>query len=207
MRPKGWVHTLPKVQFDIMYITNVSTSFTPFQLHFRKVPCMLPPIILQNQENIQSQTANELIMWMQLIKLEAQDNLLTVKIQQAHQENMHRQLTFPFKVGDRVVLSMANRQWVYKSGDSPCVPKFMPCFNGPYPIISINKPHSTVTLALLAQSHQFPVFHTSKVKLFWENNDNLFPTHALHPPTWMEQRSSSLRKLLMSGEKAEELNT
>ena len=33
---RGWVHTIPKVQFDIMNTINASTGFTPFQLRFRR---------------------------------------------------------------------------------------------------------------------------------------------------------------------------
>lgn len=31
---RGWVHTIPKVRFDIMNTINTSTGFTPFQLRF-----------------------------------------------------------------------------------------------------------------------------------------------------------------------------
>ena len=58
----------------------------------------------------------------------------------------------------------------------------MPRFDGPYPVVSTNEKHSTVTLALPNQSRLFPVFHTSEVKPFEENDDSLFPSRALHPP-------------------------
>ena len=180
---KGWVRTLPKVRFDIMNTINASTGFTPFQLRFRKSAQILPPITMPNsQNNSRQQTADDIITQMQPLQLEAQDNLLTAKIRQAGQENSHRQLAFPFAIGDRVVLSTANRRRVYKTGGESHVAKFMPRFDGPYPIIATNETHSTVTLALPSQSRLFPVFHTSEVKPFHENDDSLFPTHALHPP-------------------------
>ena len=40
----------------------------------------------------------------------------------------------------------------------------------------------TVTLALPNKSKLFPVFHTSEIKPFHENDDNLFPTRVRHPP-------------------------
>ena len=125
---------------------------------------------------------HNLITQMQQIQLEAQDNLLTVQIHQAHQENTHQQLGFPFKVRDRVILSTKHRQRVYKSRDEPRIAKFMPQFDGPYPIVATNETHSTVTLALPEQSQAFPIFHTSEVRPFPKNNDMLFPTFALHPP-------------------------
>ena len=179
---RGWVKTLPKVRFDIMNTVNASTGFTPFQLHFGKPARILPPILPPHHDNEPNQTAIDLIAHMQPLQLEAQDNLLTSKILQAHHENSHRQLSFPFKIGNRVVLSTTNRRCVYKSGDKSRAAKFMPRFDGPYPIIATNEIHSTVTLALPNQSRLFPVFHTSEVKPFHENDNSLFPTRALQPP-------------------------
>ena len=180
---RGWVHTIPKVRFNIMNTINASTGFTPFQLRFGRSARVLPPIIRPHAEkDSRQQTAVDIIKYMQPIQLEAKDNLLTAKVRQAYQENSHRQLSFPFAVGDRVVLSTANRRRVYKTGGKPHVAKFMPRFDGPYPVIATDEAHSTVTLALPSQSRLFPVFHTSEVKPFQENNDSLFPTRALHPP-------------------------
>jgi hypothetical protein len=81
-----------------------------------------------------------------------------------------------------VVLSTAHRRRTYKSGDQPRVAKFMPRFDGPYKIIETDEKHSTVTLDLPEHSTLFPVFHTSEIKPFKENDDSLFPTRALHPP-------------------------
>ena len=80
------------------------------------------------------------------------------------------------------MLSTAHCHQMYKSGNELHVAKFMPWFDGPYPIIKTNKKHSTVTLALPKDSHHFPIFHTSEVKPFQENNDDLFLSQALHPP-------------------------
>ena len=58
----------------------------------------------------------------------------------------------------------------------------MPRFDGPYVITATDKKHSTVTLDLPNKRSYFPVFHTSEVKTFKENDDTLFPTRALHLP-------------------------
>ena len=178
---KGWVQALPTVRFNLMNTINASTGFTPFQLRFGRPARILPPIVPPDEDRTEP-TASELIKQMQPIQMEAQDNLLTAKVRQAHQENAHRQLSFPFQIGDRVVLSTAHRRRLYKSGNELRVAKFMPRFNGPYPIIAINERHSTVTLALPKGSNHFPIFHTSEVKPFQENDDTLFPSRALHPP-------------------------
>ena len=131
------------------------------------------------------------------IELEAHDNLLTAKIVQAQLENRHRTNTFPFRVGDQVVLSMANHRAEYKSQDHLRVAKFMPRFDGPYVITATNKKHSAVTLNLPNSPHIFPIFHTSEVRPFKENDDALFPGRTLKPPPpsrSMAKKSSSSRR-------------
>jgi hypothetical protein len=116
------------------------------------------------------------------MELDAQDNLLNAKISQAHQANKGWQLHFPFCEGDCVVLSIANRRHEYKTGDGPRAAKFMLCFDGPYQVISTDEHHSTFTLDMPHHSNLFPVFHTSEVHMFKENDNSLFSLHALHPP-------------------------
>ena len=58
----------------------------------------------------------------------------------------------------------------------------MPRYDGPYNIIATDETHSTATLDLPNNPLMFPVFHTSEVKPFTENNDQLFPERALQPP-------------------------
>ena len=179
---RGWVQALPKVRFDIMNTLNASTGFTPFQLRFGKSARMLPPIVPPIEGEQDEISAQEIIANMRPTQLEAQDNLLEAKISQACQANKSRTLTFPFKVGDRVILSTANRRREYKSGNEHRVAKFMPRFDGPYNITATDERHSTVTLKLPDHSGHFPVFHTSEVKPFKENDITLFPTRALSPP-------------------------
>ena len=57
----------------------------------------------------------------------------------------------------------------------------MPCFDGPFLIKNTDERHSTVTLDLPSSPNIFPVFHTSEVKHFFENNNSLFPSRALIP--------------------------
>jgi hypothetical protein len=116
------------------------------------------------------------------IECEAKDNLLTAKISQAAAVNRHRNTAFPFRTGDRAILSTGHRRRDYKSKDAKRVAKFMPRYDGPYKIVATNPKHSTVTLALPDASHAFPVFHSSEVLPFIENDNTLFPDRALHPP-------------------------
>ena len=180
---RGWARALPKVRFDIMNTINISTGYSPFQLRFGKSPRILPPLINPDPDaNPAVAAATAQIQTMLPIELDARDNLLTAKISQSHFQNKHRSNSFPFKVGGRAVLSTANRRAEYKSQNNLRVAKFMPRFDGPYLITATNEKHSTVTLHLPDSPHAFPVFHTSEVLPFNENDDELFPQRAMNPP-------------------------
>lgn len=118
---------------------------------------------------------------MQLDVSEAQDNLISAKVSQAFQANKTRANIFPFKIGDRVVLSTLHRRREIKAGDPNRVAKFMPRFDGPFTIKNIDERHSTVTLDLPNLPNLFPIFHTSEVRPFLENDNSLFPSRALIP--------------------------
>jgi hypothetical protein len=119
---------------------------------------------------------------MQLLVSTAQDNLISAKISQAFQANKSHSNIFPFKIGERVVLSTLHRHREIKAGDPNRVAKFMPRFDGPYLIKHTNEKHSTVTLDLPNLPNIFPVFHTSEVRPFKENDNDLFPSRVLIPP-------------------------
>ena len=178
----GWVKALPKIRFDIMNTVNRSTGFTPFQLRFGRSPRLLPPLFPSNITTPTDKLAHDLIQTMQINISEAQDNLITAKVSQAFQANKSRSLDFPFKTGDRVVLSTLHWRQEFKANDSNRVAKFMPRFDGPFKIKSTNEKHSTVTLDLPNLPNIFPVFHTSEIRHFAENDNTLFPSRALLPP-------------------------
>ena len=113
----GWVKALPKIRFDIMNTVNRSTGFTPFQLRFGRSPRILPPLLKSTQLTPTDKLATDLLKRMQSMVSEAQDNLITAKITQAFHSNKTRELAFPFKVSDRVVLSTLHRRHEIKAGD------------------------------------------------------------------------------------------
>ena len=60
----------------------------------------------------------------------------------------------------------------------------MPRFYGPYFIADINHEASTVTLNLPPSSNIYPMFHTTEVMPYNENDWSLFSSHELaHPGT------------------------
>ncbi|CAA7264090.1 unnamed protein product [Cyclocybe aegerita] len=130
----------------------------------------------------EEKNAWDLIRKLETDTWEAQDNLLKAKISQSFFANKNRQLTFPFKVGDRVVLSTVHRRQEYKAPGKKRVAKFMPRYDGPYRITDVDEDHSTVTLNLPNSPNMFPVFHTSQVKPFTENDATLFPSREFEKP-------------------------
>ena len=182
---KGWVRALPRIRFHIMNTMNKSTKFTPFQLRFGRSPRVLPPLLPSSPSELHTDTdelARQVLARLQTDVRDAQDNLLLAKITQAAQANKRRTLTFPFKVGQRVRLSSKNRRRDYKSSDGKRVAKFIARFDGPYPILAINEEDSTVTLDLPNSANFYPVFHTSEILPFTENDDALYPARAVHKP-------------------------
>ena len=137
---------------------------------------MLPPIVsLAHDKEPVTATARELAIRMAPIEMEAQDNLIGAKIDQAAYANEHRSSAFPFRIGDRVVLSTKHRRHDYKSSNHYHAAKFMPRYDGLYRIMATDEHHSTVMLDLPEKPHIFPVFHTSEVQPFTENDAQLFP--------------------------------
>lgn len=168
-----------------MNTINQSTGFTPFQLRLDHNPRLIPPLIPNTDLSplLPAQlTAQSVIDRLEHDLWEAKDNMIKSKISQAQQANRLHRIGFPFEVGQRVYLSTLHRRREYKSENEKRVVKFMPRFDGPYKIIKIDPAHSTVTLDLPSSPDIFPVFHTSEILPFIENDDVLFPSHALHAP-------------------------
>ncbi|KAJ2929564.1 hypothetical protein H1R20_g7532, partial [Candolleomyces eurysporus] len=122
---------------------------------------MLPP-----PSNAAEIKAVDLIRLHELILFEAQDNLLSAKIEQAFYANKKTR----------------NRRKQLKAGDPGRVTKFLPRWTGPYTIVKANPGTSTYTLDLPGDSTVFPVFHSSLLKRYHDNDDSLIPTRALLKP-------------------------
>jgi len=92
---------------------------------------------------------------------DAKDNLLVAKISQAFESNKScvADKSFPYKIGDSVLLSTLHRRSEYLSGNGKRVAKFLPCFDRPYPVVDTHPEASTVTLDLPNQPNAFPTFH------------------------------------------------
>lgn len=160
-----------------MSTVNKSTGFSPFQLRMGRTPRVLPPLVPKERSgNPTEETALNVIRKIHQDTLEAQDNLLKAKISQSVQANESHTLTFPFKISERVRLSTFNRRNEFKTSGELCVAKFMPRYDGPFQVVAVNKSKSMVTLDLPPNSKRHPVFHTSEVLPYIENDPILFPS-------------------------------
>jgi hypothetical protein len=177
-----WKHALPRIRFNLMNTMNTLTGFSPFQLHMGCSPCIIPPLMSNGMNDMEDICALDVIKQLEADINEAKDNLMAAKISQSLHANETCTEIFSLKIGDRVLLSMLNRQNEYKEKGENRVAKFMPCFDGPYVILKVDANHSTVTLDLPNQPHIFLTFHMSQVIPFVKNDPSLFPAHQLLQP-------------------------
>jgi hypothetical protein len=180
----GWVRALPRVRFDMMNTVNASTGFSGFQLRMGRSPRVIPPLIVAPPRDApdEEKLAAEIIQRLQDDVIEAQENLLTAKICQAEQANKTRRPEHDIKVGDRVKLSTAHRRAEYLKKGEKRVAKYMCRFDGPYTVTATHPECSTYTLSLPNQPNVFPVFHSSELEPYIENDNNLFPSRKLAEP-------------------------
>jgi hypothetical protein len=183
---KGWAKKLPLVRFNLMNTVNVSTGFSPFQLRMGRSPRLIPPIspALANEAacELDSAAAMELIERVNLDFAEAKDNLLAAKVSQIEFANRHRGDEIVYAVGEKVMLSTEHRRREYLQKDSKRVAKFMPRFDGPFVVTKAFPDKSVYTLDLPNEPNRFPTFHTSLLRKFIPNDDELFPSRKLPRP-------------------------
>ena len=114
--------------------------------------------------------------------MEAQDNLLLAKTDQAHHANKHRGAEIIYKVGDKVLLSTFHRWREYMQRGDHRVAKFMVRYDGPYTVIQAWPDSSVYTLDLPDSMKILPTFHASLLQPFVSNDNELFPSRQHREP-------------------------
>ena len=185
---KGWACALPIVRFNLMNTVNASTDFSPFQLRYGRSPRIIPPMFKSMVDEVaadlgaDSIDAAALLSRIETDVMEAQDNLLLAKTNQAHHANAHRGDELPYHVGDKVLLSTFHRRRDYMQRGDNRVTKFMVRYDGPYTILEAWPETSTYHLDLPESSARHPVFHAALLRPFVANDDSLFPSCAHAQP-------------------------
>jgi len=184
---KGWSKALPKIRFEMMNTVNSSTGYTPFQLRLGRSPRIIPPLIdtqhhLANIHHTEESAAKQIVTDLERITLDARDNLLRAKVNQAASANETRQREDRFKVGDQVLLSTFHRRREYAQKGDKRTAKFFPRFDGPYFITESFPEHSTYTLDLTGHENIYPTFHATQLRRFRPNDPKLFPQRERNSP-------------------------
>jgi hypothetical protein len=179
-KQKGWVRALPKIRFDLMNSVNASSGFSPFQLRLGRSPRLIPPIVpdrlpIDLRKSNEAEAAQDLLEKIANDEVEARDNILQAKVQQAHHANKRRGPENVFRVGEKVMLSTLHRRGEYKKKGEKRAAKFFPRFDGPYEVIEVHAETSNYTLEMPNSPNVFPMFHASELKRFVSNDDALFP--------------------------------
>ena len=176
---KGWVRALPQVRFAIMNTVNKSTGFSPFQLHMGRSPRLIPPIAPSAWTQAApgpGVDALRLIEQIDADMAEAKDNLMLAKVFQADQANRKRGAEDAYKVNDLVMLSTANRRKEYASTGDGRSAKLFPRQDGPYRVVEAFPQTSTYRLDVPNAPLNFCfMFHTSQLKRYVQNDQDLFP--------------------------------
>ncbi len=130
---KGWVRAMPMICFNIMNTVNASTGFLGFQLRLGHSPRILLPFVPANLIDGSQALVDAAMIIKQLNNntVQAHDNLIKGKVNQAHHANKHRGKEIKFEISDKVMLNTFHLCRDFKAGDTNCVDKFLPCFDGP----------------------------------------------------------------------------
>ena len=114
--------------------------------------------------------------------MQAQDNLLQAKVQQAFYANKYYQPEVKDNIGDKVILTTLHRCHKYKRKDHLGVAKSMPCQDGPYTAVDTHPQTSSYTLDLPNSPNIFPVFHSSELSLASSNDASSFLSCSIPEP-------------------------
>ncbi|THG97431.1 hypothetical protein EW026_g4575 [Hermanssonia centrifuga] len=189
----GWARALPLVRFNHMNTINASTGFTPFQLHCGRQPRVIPPLFTAagTRPGTDADHTAALLKRLDADVMEAQDNLLLAKSNQAYHADKHRGKEHVYHVGDKAMLSTFHCRRDFMQHGDHRVAKFMVRWDGPYKVVRAWPESSLYELDLPQHSNAFPKFHSSLLKPHIPNDDSLYPSraHAKHEPIFDPETS------------------
>lgn len=179
----GWSRALPLIHFNYMNTVNASTGHTPFQLHLGRAPRVIPPLFNASTSSTATEIglaavdAARLLETIETDVMEAQDNLLLAKTNQAAHVDHHCGPEIVYKTGDKVLLSTFHHHREYMQRGDHRVAKFMLRYDGPYTVLQ-SWPASSVYTLDMPNSEVVPTFHSSLLRPWVPNDNELFPSRA-----------------------------
>ncbi|PSR79777.1 hypothetical protein PHLCEN_2v6895 [Hermanssonia centrifuga] len=165
-----------------MNTINASTGFTPFQLHCGRQPRIIPPLHTPERSDADSSDAAKVIAQLETDVMEAQDNLLLAKSNQAYHADKSRSAEKVYTAGDKVMLSTFHRRRDFMQRGDHRVAKFMVRWDGPYRVHRAWPETSLYELQLPGHTNIFPKFHASLLKPHIPNDSTLYPSRAHNEP-------------------------
>jgi hypothetical protein len=167
-----WDQHLPMAEYAINNSVNETTGYTPFFLMYGMHP--RKPIDMIDKQSI-TPAAEEMVKMIKDQIASARSNILKAQQSQKTQADKHRR-EHDFKEGDQVYLS--TRNLTLSTANRKLSPKWV----GPFEIIKkIHK--DAFRLDLQGKFRIHPVFHSSLLKHYEPNDDELFPgRHQPIPP-------------------------
>ena len=165
---KDWVTRLLAIEFAINSAWSATTSYAPFILNFRRMPCSmiwdLPP-------SAEFPSIQEFTIQKKLALMPAHDSILAACVKQTQGANQKRQVA-PFAISDLAYLSSKNISF-----PKGLAQKLLPKFIGPYKILQDFK-NGSFQLDLpphLKWRGVHNVFHSSLLHIHIPSDDWLFP--------------------------------
>ncbi|KAJ3806269.1 hypothetical protein F5876DRAFT_50355 [Lentinula aff. lateritia] len=113
-----------------MNTVNSSIGMSGFQLRSGFSPRLIPPLVpsLPAKSSEHEFDAHEFLANIQVDLLEAQDCLLSTKIDQVHSHNRHHHADPTFQLNDRVLLKTKHCKNEYKQEGEKRAAKFWPLY-------------------------------------------------------------------------------
>ena len=170
---KKWVKALSTIYFYIMNIVNISTGYSFFQLCSGFSLWLISFLIKVIQDTKEASKASQILEQLQNNIKNAQDSLMTTKIQQVHHANSYCTVEDIYQKRDIVILSTRNYHLEYKFRGNKYSAKFMPRYDRPWKVIKAF-PELEYTLELLNSGNIFSSIHISQLCCFQPNNPSLF---------------------------------
>jgi hypothetical protein len=168
-----WARHVPLAEFAINSCRSESTGYAPFELTYGYVPLMLATFNMEDMP----QGVRDFAENARQSLIRAHDSIIESRVNQAYYANNRRSDEPKILEGSKVYLSTTDLN-LPKSRARKLAPRFI----GPFLVLKANPRTSTYTLELppsLTQRRIHPTFHVSRLRLFVESDDTLFPGREL----------------------------